>query len=451
MLSEILILITLILLNAFFASSEIALISLNDNKIRLMAKEGNKTAKILANLLSEPSRFLATIQIGITLAGFLASAFASESFTERLLVELEPFNLPISDILLKNICVLIITMILSYFTLVFGELVPKRIAMRKYEVIAMFVARPLATLLKITLPFVKFLTFSTNILVRLLGINPNEKDESITEEEIRMMVDVGEEEGTIHETEKVMINNIFEFNNKIVADSMTHRTDMETLPINASLNEVLTFIKEKKYSRTPVYDETIDNIVGILYSKDIIKTLNEFGQMTNFDLKTILREAYHVPSSKRIDELFKEFQKSKNHVAIVLDEYGGTAGLVSLEDLLEEIVGNIFDEDDEIEYGIKKINENTYIANGMTNLEEISSHLDINLPLEEFDTLSGFIIGKLGSIPSKIEKPVMSYLGYEFMVLEADSKRISKVKISKTNEIFLKSSLENKSNESEKS
>lgn len=450
MLSEILILITLILLNAFFASSEIALISLNDNKIKLMAKEGNKTAKILANLLSEPSRFLATIQIGITLAGFLASAFASESFTERLLVELEPFNLPISDILLKNICVLIITMILSYFTLVFGELVPKRIAMRKYEVIAMFVARPLATLLKITLPFVKFLTFSTNIFVRLLGINPNEKDESITEEEIRMMVDVGEEEGTIHETEKVMINNIFEFNNKIVADSMTHRTDMETLPINASLNEVLTFIKEKKYSRTPVYDETIDNIVGILYSKDIIKTLNEFGQMTNFDLKTILREAYHVPSSKRIDELFKEFQKSKNHVAIVLDEYGGTAGLVSLEDLLEEIVGNIFDEDDEIEYGIKKINENTYIANGMTNLEEISSHLDINLPLEEFDTLSGFIIGKLGSIPSKIEKPVMSYLGYEFMVLEADSKRISKVKISKNNEIFLKSNLENKSNESEK-
>ena len=450
MLSEILILITLILLNAFFASSEIALISLNDNKIRLMAKEGNKTAKILANLLSEPSRFLATIQIGITLAGFLASAFASESFTERLLVELEPFNLPISDILLKNICVLIITMILSYFTLVFGELVPKRIAMRKYEVIAMFVARPLATLLKITLPFVKFLTFSTNIFVRLLGINPNEKDESITEEEIRMMVDVGEEEGTIQKKKKVMINNIFEFNNKIVAESMTHRTDMETLPINASLNEVLTFIKEKKYSRTPVYDETIDNIVGILYSKDIIKTLNEFGQMTNFDLKTILREAYHVPSSKRIDELFKEFQKSKNHVAIVLDEYGGTAGLVSLEDLLEEIVGNIFDEDDEIEYGIKKINENTYIANGMTNLEEISSHLDINLPLEEFDTLSGFIIGKLGSIPSKIEKPVMSYLGYEFMVLEADSKRISKVKISKTNEIFLKSNLENKSNESEK-
>lgn len=443
MLTEILILITLILLNAFFASSEIALISLNDNKIKFMAKEGNKTAKILVNLLSEPSRFLATIQIGITLAGFLASAFASESFTERLVIALEPFHLPISDVLLKNICVLVITMILSYFTLVFGELIPKRVAMKKYEIIAMFVARPLFTLLKITLPFVKFLTFSTNIFVRIFGINPHEKDEAITEEEIRMMVDVGEEEGTIHETEKVMINNIFEFNNKIVADSMTHRTDMEVLPINASLTEVLAFIKEKKYSRTPVYDETIDNIVGILYSKDIIKTLNEFGQMTNFDLKTILRKAYHVPSSKRIDELFKEFQKSKNHVAIVLDEYGGTAGLVSLEDLLEEIVGNIFDEDDEIEYGIKKINENTFIANGMTNLEEISSHLDINLPLEEFDTLSGFIIGKIGSIPSKIEKPVMIYSGYEFMVLEADSKRISKVKILKSNDVAFKSNLEN--------
>lgn len=450
MLSEILILITLILLNAFFASSEIALISLNDNKIKLMAKEGNKTAKILVNLLSEPSRFLATIQIGITLAGFLASAFASESFAERLLIMIEPFKLPIPPHLLKNICVLVITMILSYFTLVFGELVPKRIAMRKYEVIAMFVARPLTVLLKITLPFVKFLTFSTNICVRLFGINPHEKDEAITEEEIRMMVDVGEEEGTIHETEKVMINNIFEFNNKIVADSMTHRTDMEALSIKAPLNEVLTFIKEKKYSRIPVYEETVDNIVGILYSKDIIKNLDELGNMISFNLKSMLRKPYYIPSTKRIDELFKEFQKSKNHIAIVVDEYGGTAGLVSLEDLLEEIVGNIFDEDDEIEYGIKKINENVYIANGMTNLEEISSHLDINLPIEEFDTLSGFIIGKLGSIPSKTDKPVMIYLDYEFMVLEADSKRITKVKIIKREEPSNQDSLENKNNESEK-
>lgn len=450
MLTEILILITLILLNAFFASSEIALISLNDNKIKIMAKEGNKTAKILVSLLSEPSRFLATIQIGITLAGFLASAFASESFAERLLAILEPFNLPISDILLKNICVLLITMILSYFTLVFGELVPKRVAMKKYESIAMFVARPLTILLKITLPFVKFLTFSTNICVRVLGINPNEKDEAITEEEIRMMVDVGEEEGTIHETEKVMINNIFEFNNKIVSDSMTHRTDMEALPINASLSEVITFIKNEKYSRIPIYDETIDNVIGILYSKDIIKSLNEVGTIINFDLKSMLRKPYYIPASKRIDELFKEFQKSKSHIAIVVDEYGGTAGLVSLEDLLEEIVGNIFDEDDEVEYGIKKISDNTYIANGMTELEEIALALDINFPTEGFDTLSGFIIGRLGSIPSKLEKPTIIYSNYEFMVLESDSKRITKVKIIKNEEISSENNLDNRNNEGEK-
>lgn len=178
---EFFILLTLILLNAFFASSEIALISLNDNKIKLMFREGNKTAKILENLLSEPSRFLATIQIGITLAGFLASAFASESFAERLVIVLEPYNLPVSESLLKNICVVLITIVLSYFTLVFGELIPKRIAMRKYEAIAMFVARPLMILLKLTLPFVKFLTFSTNICVRIFGINPNEKDETVTE------------------------------------------------------------------------------------------------------------------------------------------------------------------------------------------------------------------------------------------------------------------------------
>lgn len=442
---EFFILIMLILLNAFFASSEIALISLNDNKIKLMSREGNKTAKILENLLSEPSKFLATIQIGITLAGFLASAFASESFAERLVIVLEPLNLPVSENLLKNICVVLITIILSYFTLVFGELVPKRIAMRKHEAIAMFVARPLTVLLKLTFPFVKFLTFSTNICVRIFGINPNDKDESVTEEEIRMMVDVGEEAGTIHESEKLMINNIFEFNNKLVSDSMTHRIDMEVLALNATLSEILLFIREKKYSRIPVYDTSIDNIVGILYSKDILKKINDEGYVENFDLQEALRKPYYVPFSKRIDELFGEFQKSKIHIAIVVDEYGGTAGLVSLEDLLEEIVGNIFDEDDEIEFGIKKISENIYIVNGMTELKEVSDIIGIKLPIEEYETLSGFLIGELGFIPKKNERNVVNYKDYEFMVLEADSKKIMRVKVVKTDEKIL-----NETNEGEK-
>lgn len=231
---------------------------------------------------------------------------------------------------------------------------------------------------------------------------------------------------------------------------MTHRTDMEALSINASLSEVITFIKNEKYSRIPVYEETIDNIVGILYSKDLIKSINEVGTIINFNLKSMLRKPYYIPASKRIDELFKEFQKSKSHIAIVVDEYGGTAGLVSLEDLLEEIVGNIFDEDDEVEYGIKKISENVYIANGVTELEEAALFLDINFPTEEFDTLSGFIIGRLGSIPSKVEKPVIIYSNYEFMVLESDSKRITKVKIIKHEEISLENKLDSKDNEGEK-
>lgn len=247
------------------------------------------------------------------------------------------------------------------------------------------------------------------------------------------MVDVGEEAGTIHESEKLMINNIFEFNNKRVSDSMTHRIDMEALSVNASLSEILMFIKDKKYSRIPVYDSNIDNIVGILYSKDIIKKINDEGFVENFDLQETLRKPYYVPFSKRIDELFTEFQKSKIHIAIVVDEYGGTAGLVSLEDLLEEIVGNIFDEDDEIESGIKRVSENIYIANGMTDLEEISDTVGIKLPIEVYETLNGFLIGELGFIPKKNERHVINYKDYEFMVLEADSRRILRVKIVKSN------------------
>ncbi|MDF2986462.1 MAG: hypothetical protein K0R50_1972, partial [Eubacterium sp.] len=273
MITEIIVLLVLILLNAFFAASEIALISLNDNKIRLQAEEGDKKAKLLMNLLSEPSRFLATIQIGITLAGFLASAFASETFAEPLVKYLLEIGVPIPETWLKTAAMFVITIILSYFTLVLGELVPKRLAMKKAEPIARFVAKPLHLLSLVTSPFVKFLTVSTNFCVRLFGVDPNAEDEQVTEEEIRMMVDVGEEKGTIHETEKEMINNIFEFNNKTVSDIMTHRTEVGALPIDASLEEVTTFVNTEKYSRIPVYEDSIDNIVGVMHSKYLIQFL----------------------------------------------------------------------------------------------------------------------------------------------------------------------------------
>lgn len=432
MIGEILFLAVLIVLNAFFAASEIALISLNDNKIRLMAEQGNKKAKLLQKLLSEPSRFLATIQIGITLGGFLASAFAAESFSGRLVDLLKLTGVPIPQEWLKNISVIIITLVLSYFNLVLGELVPKRLAMKKSEAISMVAVQPLSFLSMVTGPFVKLLTLSTNFFVRLLGVDPNEEDEKVTEEEIRMMVDVGEEKGTIHETEKLMINNIFEFNNKTVSDIMTHRTEIVALPVEEDLDGVITFINAEKYSRVPVFEENIDNIIGILHSKDLIEYALTDAPKEAFSLKEIIRQPYFVPASKKTDELFKELQRNKTHMAVIIDEYGGTAGIATMEDLVEEIMGNIFDEYDEEEKEIDKIDENTFIINGSTSLDVVKEYLEAELPVDEYDTLSGFLVGQLGRIPDKKDNPTVEFNGLLFKIEEVEEKRVSKVKVCRT-------------------
>ncbi|PKM94520.1 MAG: HlyC/CorC family transporter [Firmicutes bacterium HGW-Firmicutes-1] len=431
LITDIMFLLVLILVNAFFAGSEMALISLNDNRIKIMADDGHKKAKLLKHLLSEPSEFLATIQIGITIAGFLASAFAAENFSGRLVQLLKGTGVSISDSVLKTISVILITLVLSYFTLVFGELVPKRLAMKKAEKISMIAVGPLNFLSIVTSPFVKLLTYSTNFFVRLFGVDPNEDDENVTEEEIRMMIDVGQEKGNIHEIEKFMINNIFEFNNKQVTDIMTHRTEIEALPISASLDEVIAFINREKYSRIPVYQDNIDCIIGVLHSKTLIEVMTDAAHKENFSLQNIIREPYFVHSSKRTDELFKELQRNKTHLAIIVDEYGGTAGIVTLEDLLEEIVGNIFDEDDDEEKEIEKLDDNTFFINGTTSLDLVEDYLEIPLPIEEYETISGFLIGQLGRIPCKDDNPIVEYNGLIFKVEEVDEKRISKVKVCK--------------------
>lgn len=427
----ILFLMVLIMFNAFFAASEIALISINDNKIKIMAEEGDKKAKLIQNLLCEPSRFLATIQIGITLAGFLASAFASESFADPLVKFLVKAGTPISQSILKTAAVIVITIILSFFTLVLGELVPKRLAMKKAESIARFAINPLRLISVLALPFVKLLTVSTNFFIRLMGLDPDADDEQVTEEEIRMMVDVGEENGTIRKTEKVMINNIFEFDNKTVAEIMTHRTDIAALPVDASLQDVIAFLQDKKYSRIPVYEDTIDNIIGVMHSKYMIQYLAQEKGKSEFHLSDYIRQPYFVPESKRTDELFRELQQKKIHLAVVIDEYGGTAGIVTLEDLIEEIVGNIFDEDDEIEKDIEKLDETTFLINGTTSLDTVMDYLGVDLPIDEYETLSGFVIGRLGRIPEKEEKPTVEYEGLVFKVEKVEEKRVSKVKIHK--------------------
>ena len=372
---QILLIIILIFLNAFFAATEIAFISLNDAKIEKQVKDGNKKAKKIKNMLINPSKFLATIQIGITFAGFLSSAFASETFADDLAPILYNLMPQISLASWNNISIILITIVLSYFTLIFGELVPKRIAMKNYEKVAFASIGIIRTISVITAPFVKFLTFSTNAVSKLFGVSETD-EETVTEEEIRMMVDVGEEKGTIAEDEKDMINNVFEFNDKTVSEIMTPRTEIFAIEKNKTITEVIEELSEDfRYSRIPVYKDTIDNIEGVVYVKDILlSTKNK-----NAKIKNLIKEAYFVSDTKPVNELFTELRRSRKQIAIVIDEYGGTSGIVTMEDILEEIVGEIYDEYDEIEDMIKKIDDNTYIFNGNVALYEVEEELEIEI------------------------------------------------------------------------
>ena len=432
MFSQLIILVILILLNAYFAASEIAFISLNDAKIEKQAKEGNKKAKQIEKMLKEPSKFLATIQIGITLAGFLSSAFASETFADMLAPVLNSWIPAVSIGIWKSISIIIITIILSFFTLVFGELVPKRLAMKHYEKISFATIGVIRAISIITAPFVKLLTVVTNAISRIFGVGENE-EETVTEEEIKMMVNQGEEKGTIEESEKELINNVFEFNDITVSEIMRHRKDIFAVDMRISNEELLDELsqEEYRYSRIPVYDETIDEIKGILYVKDILKNIKK----KNFKVKNLIKEAYFVSQNRLINEVFKELQKNKMQIAIVVDEYGGTAGLVTMEDILEELVGDIYDEYDEEEKEYEKIDENTYILSGSLPIYDVNKLLDAGIPEGDYDTLSGFLQEELGRIPEDEEKPVIETEKVTYKIEEYEDKRILKVKACKNNEI----------------
>ena len=430
MLAQLIVLFILILVNAYFAASEIAYISLNDAKIEKQAKEGNKKAKQIEKMLKTPSKFLATIQIGITLAGFLSSAFASDAFAEKLapmLYDLMPF---ISLIAWKNISIVVITIILSFFTLIFGELVPKRLAMKHYEKIAFGTIGVIRFIATVTSPFVKLLTACTNGVSKLFGVGENE-EESVTEEEIKMMVDQGQEKGTIKQEEKELINNVFELNDITVSEIMRHRKDIFAVDINISTDELLEELskEEYRYSRIPVYDETIDEIKGILYVKDVLKNINK----KNFKVKNVVKEAYFVSQNRLINEVFRELQKNKKQIAIIIDEYGGTAGLITMEDILEELVGDIYDEYDEEEREFEKIDDNTYLLSGSMPIYDVNKILDADIPEGDYDTISGYLQDKLGRVPDDEETPIIDTEKVTYKIEEYEDKRIIKIKACKNN------------------
>lgn len=424
---EIILLVILIFINAFFAASEIAFISLNDLKVEKEAKEGSKKAIKIRKMLKNPSEFLATIQIGITLAGFLSSAFASETFADHLAPLLNSWIPYLSVETWKVIAVVLITIILSYFTLVFGELVPKRLAMKNSEKIAYGTIGVISFISKVTRPFVKLLTFSTNTISKMFGVN-QEEEETVTEEEIRMMVDVGQQKGAIEDNEKEFINNVFEFNDKTVSEVMVHRTDIRAIDGDLSINEAIQELSENcRNSRIPVYEEDIDSIIGIISVRDLLFS----SKNKNTKIKNICRDVYTVPETKALDELFREMQKSKNQMAIVIDEHGGTAGLITMEDILEELVGDIYDEYDNVEKKYEKIDENTYMLKGDLNLYEVEKILDVDIKEEYADTLSGHLLEYLGRIPREKEKATVQIENVIYTIEKIKDNKILKVKAQK--------------------
>ncbi len=428
---KLLLLLVLIVINAFFAMSEIAIISLNDTKIKHLAEEGDKKAKQIVKLTENSSAFLSTIQIGVTLAGFLTSASASQNFAHMITAKVSaiPGN-PLPEGLISALSVFLITIVMSYFSLVLGELAPKRIAMQIPEKVSYKVVGILLGFSKITKPFVKFLSLSTNGVVRLFGFAPNADEENVTEEEIRMMVDAGEEKGVIENAQAEMIDNIFEFDDLDAGDIMTHRTEMTAIDINRSLEEVADLCVENGYSRIPVYEGDQDNIVGVLYAKDLLKYVGQ-SMPKSLTIKKVMRKPLYVAETQPCQDVFKAMTESRTQFAVVVDEYGGTAGIVTLEDLIESIVGNIIDEYDDEEEEIKQIDETTFTVDGMTDIDEVDELVGVDLPEGDYDTLAGFVISLLGYLPGEdAELPIETqYENLKFTILSMDERRIDKIKV----------------------
>ena len=397
---QLLIQAVLILVNAFFASAEIAVISLNTAKLKKLQENGDKTAGKLLRMAEQPSGFLSTIQIGITLAGFLGSAFAAENFSDGLTrwicEDLGVTVLP--ERMVSTVSVIIITIILSYFTLILGELVPKRIAMQKpYEVakLACGVIRAVEFLMR---PVIAFLAFSTNTVLKFLHMKTEAQEDQVTEDEIRLMIDLGNENGAIDEEEKTWLQNVFEFGDTTVGEAMTREFDVESLAVTDDEEAILRKIRDTGLSRFPVYDEAGEDILGILYAREYL--LSATGGKKQ-PLRELLHVPYFVPESIHTDQLFRDMQKKKVHMAIVVDEYGNISGIITMEDLLEEIVGNIYDEfDQKEEPEAEKLGENKWRFPGDTPVEEIGEIMGVSLPeSDDYDTIGGLILNRLGSIP----------------------------------------------------
>ena len=424
---EIMLQVVLISLNAVFACAEIAVITMNDAKLAKLASEGDKRAMKLARLTSQPARFLATIQVAITLSGFLGSAFAADNFAKRITAAITASGTTISAATINTISVLIITLILTFFTLVFGELVPKRVAMKNAEKLALGMAGMISTVAKIFAPLVWLLTISTNGILRLLGIDPNSEDDNVTEEEIRMMVDVGSEKGTIEAAEKEMIHNVFEFDNVSAEDILTHRTQVDILWLDESDIDWAETIHGTRHSFYPVCRDSSDDVVAILDAK----TYFRLDDHTRENVMTQAVQAPRfVPESIKADDLFLDMKRSRNHFAVVMDEYGGMCGIVTMNDLIEVIVGDIDEEEGREEQIIASVSDGVWRTHGSVPLEDISDAIGYVLPTDEYDTLNGLVFSVLNEIPDDGTEFTVDVAGLHVVVQDMKNHGIERAEIS---------------------
>jgi len=428
---RIILVIALVLLHAFFTMSKTSITTFNDAKLQKMAAQGHKKAALIVRLVSDPSRFFATVKVGVTLSGFFAAAIAADTFSRYLEIALA--RLPIPEMVSRGISFAVVVLLIAMVAIVFGDLVPKRAAgtEKNHESIAMALSWPFAFFIWFLRPFVAMFSFLSGVVLRLMGIDPNKNDETVTEEEIRMLLDEGSEEGNIEQSDKEMINNIFDLGDTRVKEMMIHRTDMVAIEKGSDLREIVDIVVDSGYTRIPVYEGDLDKIVGILYVKDLLKLITR-SPGGSFDISEYLLEPFYAIDSMRCKLLFSMLKEKKMQMAVVVDEYGGTAGIITMEDLLEGIVGDIKDEyDQDEEDDISHIESGAYIMDGIADLEDVCETLGLEPEkedLEEFETIGGYIVHKLGYIPEEDEQPSIVVGNILFTVQAMEDRRIAKLK-----------------------
>ncbi|EAF4458829.1 HlyC/CorC family transporter [Listeria monocytogenes serotype 1/2a] len=421
---QLILIVVLTMLNAFFASAEMALVSLNKNRVESQAETGDKKAVMLAKLVDDPSKFLATIQVGITLAGFFSSASAATSIATRLESVFGGSSFA------KELSIIVVTIVLSYITLVFGELYPKRLALQKSEKIARVSVRPIMAVGVVLRPFVKFLSFSTDILVKLTRMEKNTDNEKMTREEMQLLIETGRRDGVIEVEELQMLRGVFEMDNKYAREVMVPRTDAFMVDAEIESEELCDALLSENFSRVPVYTGDQDSVLGILHMKDFFAEARKSG-FENIDVKALVKDAYFAQETMFIDDLLKNMQRTRNQMAILMDEYGGVAGIVTVEDLLEEIVGEIDDENDVFSDEVKKIDETTFIVEGRMPLDDFNEMFHVELPSRGVDTVAGFVLTLTGTIPEEDDKVVVEYGTLRFTVEEMNDARLVSVRVEK--------------------